>query len=91
LLVDLGMPRVPVLDLQPVHQWPDERPVERLLPELVERPLRLGRPDEDLQPCAPGVAAEVVEARLRLGLLDDVVDARGDDACATGRGHDRSI
>ena len=85
-----GMTRVPVLDLQPVDQRPDERSVERRLTEVVEASLGLRRPDQHFQALAPGVAPELAEAGLRLRLVHDVVDTRGDDARALGRGHDRS-
>ena len=39
-VVDLGVTRVPVLDLEPVHERADERAVERLRTELVESRLR---------------------------------------------------
>ena len=75
LLADLRVRGVPVLDLEAVHQRPDQRRVEGLFAELVEGRLPDGGADQDLQSLSPTVAAEVVEPGLRLRLGNDVSDS----------------
>ena len=62
LVLDLRVTGVPVLDLQSVGQGADERVVEHVLTELVEVRLGERRAQQHLEPLAPRVGAEVVQA-----------------------------
>ena len=67
------MPAEPVLDLQPLREQAHETAPHRLLPHGVELRLALQAPDEDLEPLAERVVAEVAEARLVAGVGDQLV------------------
>ena len=74
LVVDLGMPREPVLDVQSVGERPHQPSVEHLLTEVVEARFRERRADEDLEPVAPCVSAEVLQPGFGSGARHQLVD-----------------
>jgi hypothetical protein len=65
LLVDFGMARITVLDLEPLHQHHDDLAVEHRPSRAVEPGFAVARFDEAFEPFAKAVLAEVVEAGRR--------------------------
>ncbi len=62
-VVDLGMAAVPVLDLKPLTQMYADAGVDESLAAVVEPRFVAQCLDQDLQPLAEGVVAEVVQPR----------------------------
>ena len=98
LVRDLRVTGVPVLDLQSVGEGADDRVVEHVLTEVVEVRLGERRAQQHLEPLAPRVDAEVVQAGVGARPVDELLFSRRDGGvgCAHGRstrsgGIERSI
>ena len=74
LVVDLGMPGVPLLDLEPAGQEPHDLVDHDALTQLVERRFTGQRLDQDVESFLPGVLPEVIRTRTRNRGLDQLLD-----------------
>ena len=69
---DLGVPPVPVLDLQPLAQMTDDARIEESFSGRVEPGLVAECAHQDIESLTEGVVAEVVEARTPSGGREQV-------------------
>ena len=72
-VVDLGVPPVPILDLQPLREVKPDAVVDESFAAGVQSRLLAQRPNQDLEALAEGVVAEVLKPRSLDGCRHQLV------------------